>query len=122
MLKTHRLTHETTEELGKPFVCTFDNCKYRATQKAILSSHVQVHHTPGRAKDVQCPLCPSEFYAQRHMKCHVKEDQFKCDLCDYSAYYSSSVHSHKKAVHFKLVKYECTANSCNYSATPPLIL
>ena len=39
-LKKHKRTHETVLELRKPYTCTFQDCEYRAGEKARLAEHV----------------------------------------------------------------------------------
>jgi len=51
---------------------------------------------------------------------HKKIKSFKCDICNYSCSYRSSLKTHVLAVHHKLRPYKC--NDCEYVASTKGIL
>ena len=86
-LQRHLRVHVSDPVLRKPFACTIQDCDYRTSYKYKLNSHVQHRHTPGRSRDFPCTLCPSRFYSKcaltAHIRNHVREKVFECNICKY---------------------------------------
>ena len=111
-LKAHQQrTHEAKLELRKPFPCDFPNCEYRADSQRDLSRHVRARHTPGKTRDLQCPMCPSKFGSERaicsHNARHVKETRFNCVHCEFRTHDHGSLSTHVKLVHKNFVNLSC---------------
>ena len=117
-LKRHIRTHDTNAETRRPFPCPAEKCEYRATQQGSLNDHIRAAHTPERPRDFHCPLCPSAFYTNRtqkkHILSHTKERRLKCDKCDFSTQYQTSLKGHVRALHE--AKLECSFEGCNSEA------
>ena len=110
-LKMHSVKHEANVEERKPYPCTFENCGYRASRKQVLDLHLSARHTPGRQRNIPCPMCPSKFYTvatlKDHIKRHVKEQLFTCSRCEFRSHDHTSLIQHVKSVHEKLVASRC---------------
>ena len=120
-LKKHGRRHDTDPNVRRPFPCTFENCDYRATVKWVLKEHMNVRHTPTRAKTFKCPMCPSIFYTKgnlrEHIPTHVKEKRFQCSQCEFSTHTKICLTRHVRGIHEKSVAFTCSVPGCNYSTT-----
>ena len=117
-LVEHNFTHTTELKARKLHACTHENCQFRATTLYTLRKHIIAKHTPGRTRDLQCPLCSSKFYRKSHLVGHVsrhtKEKRFKCDFCEFTGFNREAVNLHAKAVHKKLKDLQCAFPGCNF--------
>ena len=114
----HSKRHETALHLRKPYLCTFENCDYRATRNSSLKLHIKAKHTPSRTKDIQCPLCSEKFYQnvylQAHIPTHLMETKFACKLCTFVTTKKSYLKCHIQGVHERERRFKCTIPGCNY--------
>ena len=117
-LNVHKRIHETDMKLRKPYPCTFDNCEYRGAQQIALTSHLKAKHSPGRTKDMECPLCPSKFYREsylkEHIQLHTKETEYTCIHCDFKTPLKRLLNDHLKNIHENSKKFACSFPGCNF--------
>ena len=120
-LKRHKRTHETNPLLWKPHRCKLSNCAYRAASNSDLMRHITTKHTPGRARNFQCSLCPKSFYTNKglgsHIQAHVKELSLSCVHCNFRTHSKQSLYLHVKHRHGKAKTRYCTFPGCKYSTT-----
>ena len=118
-LKRHALIHETAPEDRKHYRCEFNSCDYKFNSKSNLKAHVAAKHTPQRARNFQCSLCPKSFFGahvlKTHIRTHVKELKLSCRYCSFSTYSEPSLVVHMRTLHEKPVKYSCTFRGCKFS-------
>ena len=118
-LTRHSLLHELEPELRNPLLCTFNDCVYRTNRKSKMEKHVIARHTSCRTRDFPCAMCPSRFYSksnlQIHIRSHLREKVFECDLCVYKTHEPDCLRKHKQNNHQKLVTFTCSLLGCHYS-------
>ena len=111
MQKHVKFVH-TNESL---FAC--DSCGFTTNYKRNLQSHRAAVHQQS-AKKFQCSLCPSIFYLEKSLQCHiqshVKEKPFSCVHCEFKAQFSSALVQHVRRVHAKLKPFKCSFPACVY--------
>ena len=97
------------ESASKRFPCSM--CKYEATQKGHLNSHIKTVHD--RIKDL-CEKCNKEFSDRSNLKKHIRADhekvRYKCDQCDKEYKGQQALRNHMRSFHEgikELKKYDC---------------
>lgn len=98
-LSSHKLRHQ-----DKSLIC--EVCAFSCKRKYELRRHMQLKHGAGEQQVplLQCRYCPyGTRYRQalrNHENCrHTRHRQFRCALCPYVTFSSTSLFLHKRKVH-----------------------
>ena len=110
----HKEVHTKKETL----ICPYEECQKPYNGKAALNSHVKAVHI-GRKKNHPCSYCGKMFTSPADVKkhentIHLNVRSLKCDQCDYSTNYSSSLSEHIQAAH-QGVMFDCDYPGCTKS-------
>ena len=94
-LHQHKFDHLKTES---GFKCQF--CKHIARGEKALATHVQRCHTEPKARKYECEICNKLLMSSTSLSAHKKTVhgyafKFKCNWCNYSCKYKSSLDHHK---------------------------
>ena len=119
-----RQNYQVSVQAVRKYACTVEQCEYRGPCQSHLKRHMKGKHTPGRKRDFLCALCPSQFYStqqlHRHISSHLREEQFKCNHCNFVTHTSNLLLCHRKYKHgTRERKTTCSIPGCNYSTLGP---
>ncbi|XP_061839680.1 uncharacterized protein [Nerophis lumbriciformis] len=116
-LDRHRRSH--TGE--KPFQCT--ECDRSFSRSESLKRHFRSHTGE---RPFTCEFCNKAFYSRNdlniHMLIHTGEKPHVCIVCGKGFTQRGNMIEHKKSVHFKLEKYDCTECSASFNRYKSLML
>ncbi|KAJ8349662.1 hypothetical protein SKAU_G00247920 [Synaphobranchus kaupii] len=99
-LSSHKLRHQE-----KSLIC--EVCAFSCKRKYELRKHMQLKHSQGgdyQPPVFQCKYCTYHTQyrqaLQNHENCkHTRQREFRCALCAYSTFSSTSLFLHKRKVH-----------------------
>jgi len=107
-------------ENNRPFVCTYDQCKYATVNGNSLKKHIDSVHL--KIKDNICDQCDFTTFSKKMLQLHVlskHEDTkpFSCSYvgCTYATVYASSIKSHTERVHLNMRPFICDRENCKYA-------
>ncbi|OQR66669.1 zinc finger protein-like [Tropilaelaps mercedesae] len=96
--KAHLVRHMRTHtDDVKPFPC--DQCSYRARERGDLNKHLRGHGEPS----FHCGQCSKSFTHLKSLRLHEKRHggvrDYRCGLCDFSAFTYNHVRKHIERTH-----------------------
>lgn len=100
-LRRHELSHSNT----RPHTCSV--CPKAFTRAQYLTAHMQAHNRTRHVCHKCGIVCSSKYNTEIHMKKHLKEKPFLCELCNKSFVRSDFLDNHMEAVH-KRNRPKCT--------------
>lgn len=112
------MTFECNNKLGfhlnfkhKPQVCNYCGKEFEAFDQ--YTYHVRYYHTD---KNIKCPYCDEHFRVKSRLLIHIDVNHtdgnnYKCNLCDYTAKNYASVNRHRRITH--MPKSETHKNVCS---------
>ena len=104
----------------KPFVCTYEGCKFASASGSSLKKHIDNVHL--KIKDNLCDQCDFTAFSKNLLRLHVASKHgstkpFICSYvdCDYATVYPGAIRNHTNRVHLKLKPLLCERENCTYA-------
>ena len=117
-LKNHILR---IHEQTFPFPCTFPGCSKKYSVEVRLRLHMKTHMTN---KPFKCEICEKSFVMRgdlkTHQKFHSEERPFKCNLCDKAYKTNEHLKEHVNITHYGIKKFHCDVCQKNFGKSSAL--
>lgn len=117
-LKNHILR---IHEKSFPFTCTYPGCNKKYSVEIRLKLHMKTHMTN---KPFKCEICEKSFVMRgdlkTHQKFHSEERPFKCTLCDKAYKTNEHLKEHVNIQHYGIKKFHCDVCQKNFGKSSAL--
>ena len=105
---TLRVHLKTVHGNARPHICEICNHKFKLERH--LKRHKSLHSV---SEDINCNLCAKTFSQNEYLTSHMRyvhglsEKPFKCEHCEKSFFYKSTLAKHTDRMHDKPKSYKC---------------
>nr|XP_034374828.1 LOW QUALITY PROTEIN: Kruppel-like factor 18 [Arvicanthis niloticus] len=91
-----------TQNKGKAYICTYENCGKSFSKSSHLKSHIS-HHTGEKPYKCMSPGCTWKFFRSDELSCHMRKHTgvtpFECNYCNMAYGRSDHLQGHIKLCH-----------------------